>query len=60
MTVSQSQEVGTGDVGILVDLVRIVGRETCLCSERELGNYVSNLGLLLRRIVRRLLCLQSP
>lgn len=40
VTVSQSQEVGTRYVSVLIDFVGVVCTKTCLGSERKLCNYI--------------------
>ena len=45
VAVLQTHDVWVGHVGILVDLVGVVGRDPTLCCERELRNYVHYLVL---------------
>lgn len=60
VAVSQSQEVRTRDVRILIDLVGVVNRETCLRGERELGHHIRYLWLLFGvRVLVGLLSLES-
>jgi hypothetical protein len=40
VAVSQSQEVGTRYVSVLIDFVGVVCTKTCLGSERKLCNYI--------------------
>lgn len=51
VAVSEAEEVRTGDVCVLVLLVRILGLDASLGCERELGNHVRDLWFLLLQIV---------